>query len=118
MADHNKLAGHPGITEIHAILQQTFKWPPTAAEVTSDVLVCVHREKHLLYLRKRVSFLKLFPTLEPLEFVAVVIQRQLPKSRRSSQYIIVIADRFTVLVKVMLLRRIESVSIAQAVLEH
>lgn len=89
-----------------------------AAVVTFTVQDCVHCARNRVRLRKRASTLKLFLPFRPLKSVAINIIEPLPKCRRGFQFIIMIADRCTELVQVALLRRIRSVNVAQACLEH
>ena len=69
-------------------------------------------------LRKRKQHVSLFPAHEPLEFLAIDILGPLPKTPRGNQFILVVCDRFTKLVRTIPLRTITSLAVAQAFCYH
>lgn len=62
------------------------------------------------------NFLKIFSAFVPLGSITIDILGPLARSWRHFQYIIVVADRFTKLLKVVLLRHICSVYVDEAIL--
>lgn len=103
---------------MHSTLQQIYYRPHLAADVISSVLACVHSANNRVYLRKWARPLKLFSAFDLLDSLANDILELLHNSRWGYQYIILIAVKFTILVQVVILRRIRSVYVAQEFSEH
>lgn len=118
MAHIQQLAGHAGVTQMHAPLQQTYCSSQMTSDVTYAIQDCVCYADNLFCLRKQATHLKLFPGFEPLEFVAIAALGPLPKIQRGFQYIIGIADRFIKQVQVVPFRRIRSTDVIEAFLEQ
>lgn len=81
-----------------------------AADFTFAAWDWVRRAENLVRLYKQVGPVKLFSAFKVLESVAINL--------RGFQYIISIADLFTKLVQIVPLKRIRSVDVFQAYLDH
>ena len=87
-------------------------------DVYQTVKKCSHCAREAGLLRKRKQHVSLFPAHEPLEFLAIDILGPLPKTPRGNQFILVVCDRFTKLVRTIPLRTITSLAVAQAFCYH
>jgi hypothetical protein len=83
-------------------------------DVTRLVNTCHHCIQESTRLKKRKQGVTLFPASEPLEFVAIDLLGPLPKSPRGNQFLMVMCDRFSKLVRTVPLRSINSLAVAQA----
>jgi hypothetical protein len=72
-----------------------------------------HCDREAGLLRKRKQYVTLFPAQEPLEYLAIDILGSLPKTPRGNQFILVVCDRSTKLVRTIPLRKITSLAVAQ-----
>lgn len=64
--------------------------------------------------RKHNSEMKLFPPSAPLEYVAIDILGELPKTKRKNKYLLIISDRFSKLVRTVPMKRITAAAVAEA----
>ena len=111
-------AGHPGIRKMYKTISQHYYWPGLSMDVYQTVKKCSHCAREAGLLRKRKQHVSLFPAHEPLEFLAIDILGPLPKTPRGNQFILVVCDRFTKLVRTIPLRTITSLAVAQAFCYH
>ena len=79
---------------------------------------CPDCAKARIRLRKRSSKMKLFPANAPLEYVAIDILGELPRTQRGNRYLLVITDRFSKMVKTVPLRRITAAVVAESFTKH
>jgi transposase InsO family protein len=107
-------AGHPGGKKMYQTMRKTFYWPGLSKEAYEVVKRCTECIQEQLASRPVRTQLKLFPSSGPLEFVAIDILGPLPKTNQGHQYLLVISDRFTKLVRTIPLRRITSLMVAQS----
>jgi hypothetical protein len=87
-------------------------------DVYQIVTQCSHCAREAALLRKRKQHVTLFPAQEPLEYLAIDILGPLPKAPRGNQFILVVCDRFTKLVRTIPLRKITYLAVAQAFCYH
>jgi hypothetical protein len=87
-------------------------------DVYQTVKQCSHCAIEAGLLRKQKQHVSLFPSQEPLEFLAIDILGPLPRKPRGKQFILVVCDRFTKLMRTILLRIISSLAVAQAFCYH
>ena len=99
-------------------LRKDYYWPHMAYDAYNVATKCRSCVRNRGTLHKHQKFLKLFPASGPLEFVAMDILGPLPKSHRGNRFILVITDRFTKLVRTVVLRDTKSATLAAAFLEH
>lgn len=118
MAHYYKFVGHPGVTKMHATLQQTYYWAQMAPDVTTTVRDCVHCAISQVCFRKPSHLLKLFSAFELPESVVIGILGLPHKSWRGCKIIILMEDRFAKRIQAVWLRRIRSVDFAQQFAEH
>jgi hypothetical protein len=111
-------AGHPGIRKMYKTISQHYYWPGLSMDVYQTVKQCSHCAREAGLLRKRKQHVSLFPAQEPLEFLAIDILGPLPKTPHGNQFILIVCDRFTKLVRNIPLRTITSLAVAQAFCYH
>jgi len=107
-------AGHPGGRKMYQTLRRTYYWPSMALESYSYLRSCYKCTQEQLASKHARSPMKLFPASGPLEYVAIDILGPLPRTKQGNQYLLVIADRFSKLVRTVPLKRITALSVAQA----
>jgi transposase InsO family protein len=98
--------------------RKEFYWPTMVADVYDHVKLCHECTKENPTLRKRSKEITLFPSEQPLDFVAIDILGPLTKTIKGHQYILVIADRFSKLVRTMPLTTITTFTVASALYHH
>lgn len=111
-------AGHPGAKKMFNTLSQQFYWPTMVADVYQFVKQCHECTKENYTLTKRHKPVKLFPAEGPLSFIAIDLLGPLPKTTKGNQYILVIADRFSKLVRTVPLKTITTFNVATAFCHH
>lgn len=103
-SDRQAIFGHPGQHRVFHTFRQTFHWQPWQKRFfvsSSGCGICKKRKPrdfvsskprlHWQYKLKR--HLQLFPTEEPLEFVAIDIIGLLPTAFLENEYVLVITNR-------------------------
>ena len=70
-----------------------------AVDCYNTVKNCVTCAKNRVKLRKHKKHLRLFPATEPLEFVYLDILGSFLETKKRNRFLLVIADRFTKLVR-------------------
>jgi hypothetical protein len=75
---------------------------------------CQKCQQERLSVKKPHAPMQLFTASEPLEFVAIDILGPLPKTPNGNQYLLVMSDRFSKLVKTEPLKRITATAVAEA----
>lgn len=80
-----QIAEHPGVILMHVTLQHTYYEPQRAADVTPAGRGCVQCAEIRVLLRKRASFMKVFPASEPLESVDIKFLGHFPKAGAASE---------------------------------
>jgi RNase H-like domain found in reverse transcriptase/Integrase zinc binding domain/Integrase core domain len=118
LAHYPVTAGHPGGRKMFNTLSRDYYWPGLSFDTYQLVSNCHECTKENGALRKRRKHITLFPASGPLEFVAIDLLGPLPKTSRGFQYILVVADRFTKLVRTVPLKSITTMSIANAFCHH
>ena len=94
-----KTAGHPGGRKLYQRIRRHFYWPALAVDCYATVKRCPHCASNRFKLRQNVSELQLFPANAPLESVSIDILAEFIRTPRGKEYLLVIVDRFTKLVK-------------------
>ena len=85
-----------------------------AADIMHAVRTCPDCAKNRLRMLKHSRPMKLFPTVEPFEQVAMDLLGPLPKTPRGNQHILVMACRFSKLTQVVPLRTATAQTVAAA----
>ena len=111
---HATLGGAPGGRKLYNTLRKGYYWPSMALDAYATVRNCAECARNRVKLRRKSSTLKLFPAQSPLESVALDILGELIRTPRGNRYLLVIADRFTKLVRTVPLKRITAYSVARA----
>ena len=115
---YHETAGHPGGRLHFYTLRQIYYWLSMAVDAYMTAQTCADCAKARIKLRKRYSKMKLFPASAPLEYVAIDIQGELPRTRRKNRYLLVVSNRFTKLVRTVPLNKITAAAVAEALTRH
>jgi transposase InsO family protein len=118
LAHYPKISGHPGAKKMFNTLGQDFYWPTMVADVYEYVKLCHECTKENSTLRKRTKEITLFPSEQPLDFIAIDILGPLTKTSKGYQYLLVIADRFSKLTRTIPLKTITTFEVASAFCHH
>jgi transposase InsO family protein len=118
LAHYPATAGHPGGRKMFYTLSQQFYWPTMVADVYQYVKQCHECTKENSDLVKRHKALRLFPAAGPLDFVAIDLLGPLTRTKAGHQYLLVISDRFSKLVRTIPLRTITTYTVAVAFCHH
>jgi hypothetical protein len=118
LAHYPTISGHPGAKKMFKTLCKEFYWPTMVADVYEFVKLCHDCTKENSSLRKRSKQITLFPAEQPLDFVAIDILGPLTKTIKGHQYLLVIADRFSKLVRTIPLKTITTFTVASAFCHH
>ena len=107
-------SGHPGGRRLFYMLRQRYYWPSMSGDAYSTVRMCPDCAKARIKLRKHNSELKTFPPSGPLEYIAIDILGELPRTPRGHRYLLVMRDRYSKLTRTVPLRKITAETVAQA----
>ena len=118
ISHYTKVAGHPGGTRMYHTLRQHYYWPSLPIDVYNVVRNCTQCAKERVKLRKKKSFLKLFPASRPLQYVAIDILGPLQRTKRKNTHVLVITDRFSKMTLAIPLARTDALSVAKAFIER
>jgi hypothetical protein len=88
------------------------------SDVYQFVASCEQCLQERLALRRPHGNMTLIPAHEPLEYVAIEILGPLPRTKKGNQYLLVIADRFSKLVRTVPLTLITAVIADWAFMEQ
>lgn len=108
-----RLAGYPGAQKLYQSIRRHMYWPALAADCYTRVRRCLTCARNLIQLRKNVTTVKIFPAQAPLESVAIDVLGELVKTARGNQYLLVIVDRFTKLVKTVPMKGIPAAEVVR-----
>ncbi|CDF40057.1 unnamed protein product [Chondrus crispus] len=111
-------SGHLGGRRLFYTLRQRFYWPSMSVDSYSTVRMCPDCAKARINLRKHNSELKTFPPSGPLEYIAIDILGELPRTPRGNRYLLVMTDRYSKLTRTVPLKRITAETVAQAFISH
>jgi Integrase zinc binding domain len=87
---HPKSVGHPGVSKMFSTMRQRYFWRNMYKDIEETVRQCAPCAKNRVQERRKVSLRKLFPAIEPLEFVAIDILGPLPKTVHGNRFLLVI----------------------------
>jgi transposase InsO family protein len=118
LSHHPPIAAHPGGQRLYASLRRHYYWPRMVSDVYQVVAQCDQCLQERLALRRPQGDMTLFPAHEPLDYVAIDILGPLPRTKKGNQYLLVIADRFSKLVRTVPLSRITAAIVAWAFMEQ
>jgi Integrase zinc binding domain len=114
LSHHPPIAAHPGVQRLYASLRRHYYWPRMVSDVYQVVAQCDKCLQERLALRRPQGDMTLFPAHEPLDYVAIDILGPLPRTKKGNQYLLVIADRFSKLVRTVPLPLIIATIVAWA----
>ena len=114
LAHYSKLAGHPGQTRMYHHVRSTYYRPQMAADIYRTVRTSNACAKNRVKLRKRTLPLQLFPAQRPLESLSIDILGPLTKTKKGHRFMLFITYRFTKLMQVIPLKRIDVYTVAVA----
>lgn len=96
---YHRHAGHTRATRLYYIYWWNFAWPHMAHDVYRFGSQCTSCVKTPSGLRKERKYLKRFPGVGSLEFVAIALQERLSKTEKGYKYVHAIIDRFSKLTR-------------------
>ncbi len=118
LAHHTPIGGHPEGRKLYNTLRKYYYWPYLAINCYSTSRNCVECAKERLRLRKRVTGIKLFPATAPLEDIAMELPGPFLKTPRGDIHLLANVDRYSKLVRTVLLERVTYFKIAKAFTTH
>lgn len=117
--DHDgKLASIPGRTRMFKRLQRSYYSPLMAVETVSSIRSCLHCANNFLRLICKKQKMRVSPTTKQLESVTVALLGPLPRKKRGNCFLLSIADRFTKLTQVVLLKRTTKLDFSKSFASH
>lgn len=111
-----KLPGHPGVARVYANSQQTCYLFQMFADVSPSVHTCVHWAKIGSVCENELVLLNYSQLWNCWKLWELTFLDPLPKSRRGLQYTTMIADQLSKLEYVVSMRRNQTVSVVQTIL--
>jgi len=112
------LAGHPGESRMYAEMRRYYYWVGMAADVVSYVRKCDSCARQRVRPLERRSPLTLFLATMPFQDIAVDLYGPLARTAAGHRFILVIADRFTKLVRALPMDSTTAVDCASVVLDY
>lgn len=111
-----KLAGQPGKRRMYDTVNTHYYSLHMKKDVYRTVKDCESCARNR-QIRKQHK-IRVFPTTEPLKFIAILVLVPLPKTRSGKQYIVVATDRVSNLTKVLPTAKTTTSSVATIFLKH
>jgi Integrase zinc binding domain/Integrase core domain len=118
LAHYPPISAHPGGKRLYASLRRHYYWPRMVSDVYQVVAKCEQCLQERLALRSPHGNLTLFPAQEPLGYIAIDILGPLNKPKNGNQYLLVIVNRFSKLIRTVPLTRITASVVAWAFMEQ
>jgi len=112
------LAGHPGESRMHAAMRRYYYWPGMAADVVLHVRNCASCARGRVRPLRAVAALQLFPATLPFQDVATDLFGPLAKTAAGNEYIMVITDSFSKLVRAIPMGKVRAVDCASVLLDY
>jgi hypothetical protein len=106
------VAGHPGSRRMQTTMIKKYYWPGLSLDVATAVSQCHHCVQEASGRRKRRQEVTLFPADGLLEFVSIDLLGPQPKTPRGNQFLLIMCDRFSKLVRTVCLKSITSLTVA------
>ena len=107
-------AGHPGARRMYDAIRRAYYWPMMSVDVYTTVRQCDACARNRVTQYRHTNALKLFPATRPLEDVAIDILGPLPETPRQRRFVLVIADRYSKLCRLIALGRVSALAVAKA----
>jgi Integrase zinc binding domain len=86
LAHYQKLESHPCSTRMYQTMRRDIFWPSMSWDVQEFVRLCNSCAKKRLSVQRKTTFLKLFPSSAPFEFVAMDILGPLPETKKATGF--------------------------------
>jgi len=111
-AEHSSpLAAHPGGSRMYRSLRENSYWPSLAADVFGWVAACPTCAKNRLMGTQSTALMRLFPATEPFADLAIYLLGPLPRTPEGYDYILVIRDRFSKVMRAVSLKDISALGV-------
>lgn len=107
------LSEHPGGRKQYHSTRRYFHWPAVAVDCFTTDGQCPHCTRSRVDVRKHVKKLKPFPERTPLESVEIFVLGELIRTPRGHQYLLVITDRHTKLVRTIPVKTDSALEVAR-----
>ena len=108
-------AALPGGRKMYKTLRENCYWPGLAVDCSNYVRNCHECAKERVRIRKQTRPMKLFPASSSLDDVSMDLIRPLLKTTDGNNYLLVITDRYTKLVRAIPLRNTTAPAVAKAI---
>jgi len=117
-AEHSSpLAAHPGGSRMSQTLRDHYYWPSLAADVFGWVAACPTCAKNRLMGTQSTAPMRLFPATAPFAALGIDLLGPLPRTPEGYEYILVICDRFTKVMRAVPLKDISAPDVLSAFLD-
>jgi len=113
-----KLAGHPGKSRMYAAMRRYYYWPGMTADVVLHVRNCGSCARGRVNPLRVTAALQLFPATLPFQDIATDLFGPLTKTAAGHEYIMVITDRFSKLVRTIPMGQTRAVDCASVLLDY
>ena len=118
LENETTLAGPQGEFRMYAAMRRYYYWPGMAADVVLHVRNCASCARSRVRPLRAVAALQLFPASLPLQDVGTDLFGPLAKTAAGNEYIRVIVDRFSKLVRAIPIGKIRAVDCAYVLLAY
>jgi len=111
-------AGHPGVSRMYAAMRRYNYWPGMAADVVLHVRNCASCARGRVRPLRAAAALQLFPATLPFQDIATDFFGPLAKTGAGNEYIMVITDRFSKLIRAIPMGKIRAVDCSSVLLDY
>ena len=112
------LAGHPGESWMYAAMRRCYYWPGMAADVVLHGRNCASCARGRVRPLRTAAALQLFPATLPFQEITTDLFGPLAKTAAGHEYIMVITDRFSKLVRAIPMGQTRAVDCASVLLDY
>jgi len=111
-------AGHPGKSRMYAAMRRYYYWPGMASDVVLHVRNCASCARGRVRPLRAVAALQLFLAMLPFQDVATDLFGPLARTAAGNEYIMVITDRVSKLVRAIPMGKVRAVDCASVLLDY
>jgi len=111
-------AGHPGANKMYTSIRRWFYLESMVLDVYALLANCTQCARNRVGKRRKKNYLKTFSPTEPLMDLYVDLLGPLPRTASGNEYLLVIVDRFSKMIRAIPLQRIDAEPIAAAFLDN
>jgi len=113
--EHNVVrAGHPGVNRMYASIRRHSYWESMAADMYNWVATLPYSARIRIVPRRRTAMLNLFLATDPFASLSMNLLGRLTETRTGNVFLLIIADRFSKLVRAIPLAGITATDVSSA----